>query len=109
MNLSQKAFDAVVENRISTCYNGLVVKGKEYVRNDDRLHNFRETARRENQTMLEALNGMMAKHVTGYHDLIQDVKSGKKVEQKVIDDRFTDLINYLLLSEAIIVEHNQNS
>lgn len=106
--ITQKQFEKTVNDRIKICQNGLIVKGKEYVRNDDRLHNFRETARREGKTMLEALQGMVAKHDTSYYDMIADVKAGKAIDQKKIDDLFTDRINYNLLAEAIIVEHNNS-
>lgn len=106
--LNEEQFQALITKRIYDIQNTLISKGQEYVRNGDRLWNFRETARREGSTMLEALNGMMAKHVTSFHDMITDVKNGKNIPQKFLDDKIVDLLNYHLLAEAIVVEHNQN-
>jgi hypothetical protein len=105
--MDQRQFDEIIDRRLKQCREVLVEKSAMYMRNNDKLHNFRSVASRRGITMLEALDGMLAKHVQSFHDIIEDVKAGKPISQHTIDEKFGDITNYHLLAEAIVVEHNE--
>lgn len=98
--------EKTIQERIEKITELLLVKGKEYVRGNDRLHNFRRTAESQRITMPEALHGFLMKHITSYFDMIDDIKSGKEISEKVIDEKIADIMVYFLLQEAVIKTHN---
>ena len=73
---------------------------------DERLSNFKTAARLNSQTVPEAVNGMMSKHVVSIADMVRDEFTRKEApfslemwEEKIIDN-----INYLMLLYAAIKE-----
>lgn len=107
--------EKVVRPRLNMCINLLgAVKDLEYTRNGDKFHNFKRTAQIRNISIVEAWDGMQNKHLTSFLDMISDVKAGKLPSQKLLDDKVTDMINYILLFEGIVMEikdqvHNPNA
>jgi len=80
----------------------LLVKGLEYVRNNDRFHNFNRVAELERITPTRALQGMLDKHIVSYLDIIDDIDEGKLPTIAHIEEKIGDLVVYLLLQEALI-------
>ena len=95
-------FTSCIENRIEKTKYLLLVKGKEYVRNNDRFHNFNRVAEMDRITPTRALHGMLAKHLSNYLDLIDDVDRGIMPSLAAIEERFGDIIVYMMLQEALI-------
>jgi hypothetical protein len=85
----------------------LGVKAKEYIRNGNRLHNFDEAGRTENQLPARALHGMVLKHYQGYRDMLSDMEQpfGVIPSHNQIRERFGDIINYFILQEVIFLRH----
>lgn len=102
--MDEKKFNEVLDSRLEKIKNVLAVKAKEYVRNEDRLHNFHVGARLEKKHPTEVLHGMMLKHYISYLDILKDVQEGKEVKKAIVDEKIGDLINYLILQECIITE-----
>lgn len=98
--MTDQQFNIIINNRISSINTILKRKGEEYSTNDDRLHNFKVAARINNSTPEKALWGMATKHLISIIDLI----NGKNHTQNIIDEKIGDMINYLILLEAILKE-----
>lgn len=105
--MSHDEFEKIVNNRLSTCKSIMTVKNKEYAAPTDKLHNFRKAARMKGRTMLEICDDYNGKHLTSFDDMIETVKRGEVVSVKALDEKITDIINYFLIAEAIIIEHNR--
>jgi len=85
------------------------VKNAEYSRNDDKLHNFKRAGALLGCTPHEALVGMWSKHLVSVLDMVSDYAAfGKIPDSKMLDEKFTDAINYLHLLEALFREENKN-
>lgn len=98
--MSEQEFDNLVEQRIEKIQQTLVVKGKEYRRNNNPLHNFEVAAKMGNTTREKALWGFALKHYVSLIDMMEDISKGKLPKEEVIDEKIGDLINYLILAEA---------
>ena len=95
----------IVQPRLELCKELLGgSKDKEYSRNGDKFHNFKRTAELRKISTISAWDGMQNKHLTSLLDIIDDAKKGILPTQKTLDDKITDMINYLLLLEGIITE-----
>lgn len=100
--------DLVIADRIERTKHLLLVKGKEYVRNDDRLHNFRRAAEMSRSNMPRQLHGMVQKHIVSYYDMLDDIDQGKKVSKETIEEKLGDIIVYMHLQEVAIKEETEN-
>lgn len=97
-------FNKVVERRVALIKEVLTSKGQEYVRGDDRLHNFKNSGRKKGVTPEKALTFFMLKHETSLDDIINDLDRGIIPTQKMIDEKIGDIINYYILLEAHFAE-----
>ena len=99
--METKIFDAILKNRIESIQIVLGSKAKEYAHGDDRLWNFKVAARANGTTQAKALWGMATKHLVSVMDLV----TGRLVSSpEMVDEKIGDLINYLILLEAILSE-----
>ena len=106
--MTNEDFNKLVSDQFKYCESLLCKKGKEYDSNtDDRFHSFKVAAKLQNETPLEALAGMMAKHTVSIYDLIRLNSSNLTIW----DEKITDHINYLLLLKGLIMDeyggHNE--
>lgn len=95
-------FDKVIQSRLERTKELLLVKGKEYVRGEDRFHNFNRAAEMNRQTPTRALHGMLTKHLVSMLDILDDIDAGKYPSKETIDEKFGDVVVYVLLQEALI-------
>lgn len=100
-------FKKLVRARLDDCQDVLTNKGEEYSRGGDRLHNFKTAARIENSTPAQALWGMYLKHLVSVKDMISDLVAGHPIPKHRLTEKIGDSINYHLLLEGIIEDHNQ--
>jgi hypothetical protein len=83
----------------------LVVKGGEYAADNDRLANFREGARRTGLTPAQVLLVYLDKHYAAICNNIRDRQAGRaRALSEPIEGRVHDMINYLILYKALLVE-----
>lgn len=81
-------------------------KAIEYAGENDRLHNFKKAAQIACVLPVIALDGMMLKHYTAYRDMLDDVRENDASYTLArLDERFGDMINYLLLQKALFMEY----
>ena len=99
--MKQDQFDLILKSRLESIKNVLGGKAQEYAINDDRLHNFKVAARIAGNTPREALWGMAMKHLVCVDDMI---KGHTTPTPYLINEKLGDMINYLVLLEAVLIE-----
>jgi hypothetical protein len=95
-------FDQILEDRIRKIRLSLLIKGKEYRRNNDPLHNFNRGSKLSGQSREKVLWGFALKHHVSFLDMLDDMDKGKFPKTEIVDEKIGDLINYLILCEASI-------
>ncbi len=100
--MSNEFMDAVIDRRVKYTIDTLSRKALEYVRNNDRLHNFNVGAELENTSREKVLHSFFLKHYISYLDMLQDIEEGKLPAKNYVDEKIGDMINYLILQEASI-------
>ena len=107
--ITEQEFDILVQQRVQKVQQTLVIKGKEYRRNNDPLHNFRVGAIVSNTTEEKVLWGFALKHYISFLDILNDIENGNLPKEETVDEKIGDLINYLILCEASIKEKINNN
>lgn len=103
MNNTQ--FDLIVENRLLLIKEILLKKRAEYApEGGDRLHNFKRAAAMLNKSPEQCLIGMWTKHVVSMLDICDRIDK-ETPSKEMIEEKIGDLINYLILLEAMLKEH----
>lgn len=100
--MSEGTFRGLLVDQIERCKTVLGAKSDEYGPTD-RLHNFRVAAALQNQTLEQALSGMMAKHTISVYDMCRE-SGEKEFPIELWQEKITDHINYLLLLNAAVRE-----
>lgn len=98
--MKRKEFEKVLEQRLANITATLLIKGREYSRNDNALHNFEIGARVMNVTRERVLWGFALKHYISIMDILDDLDNSIVPTEAAVDEKFGDLINYLILCEA---------
>ena len=104
--MDSETFFAIIANRLEACQATMAVKSDEYTTTKDRLHNFKTVGRARGIDPVEALDGMMMKHVASMWDLMDKMAENPDFvpELGVVSEKLGDVINYVLLFEALIEE-----
>lgn len=104
--MTREEFDNVVTQTTQNCLNTLTVKGKEYQRNNNPLHNFDRGVEVSGftSTREEIIWGMALKHFISVQDIKDDLANHILPTKELIDEKYGDLINYLLIEKASIVD-----
>lgn len=103
--MNPKEFDKLLNKRIKIIKLVLSSKNKEYATLEDKLHNFKRAGKMLQCTPESALIGMWAKHVISILDIVDKIEKEKEYPtRKILDEKITDSINYLILLEALIIE-----
>lgn len=98
--MNAEIFEQVFNEQMRRCSDILIVKAREYA-TDDRLHNFKKTAKLTGETPEQVLAGFMAKHTVSIYDM---VSSGENFSDDKWNEKITDHMNYLILLRALITE-----
>lgn len=97
-------FDQIVDEVIETIRTSLKEKAKEYMRNNDPLHNFNVGARKKNCIREYVIEGFALKHEISIEDMINDIDKGIIPTKQMVDEKFKDSINYRILTKASIID-----
>lgn len=97
-------FDKEVESVLQQVRDILVIKGKEYRRNDNPFHNFDVGARIKNISREKVLDGMLLKHEISISDMTNDLDEYKLPSRETLNEKFIDNIVYLILKKASILD-----
>jgi hypothetical protein len=106
--MTEQEFDALVEKRLDLTREVLIIKGREYRRNSDPLHNFNMASKLNNTTREKALWGFATKHLVSFLDMLDDIEKNKLPKKEYVEEKIGDLINYLILCEASIKDRMIN-
>lgn len=87
----------------------LLIKGKEYRRNNDPYHNFNEGAELMSVHPMTVLNFFRLKHVISIADLQKDFEQGKEVSEAQINEKYDDILLYTLIELAYAENENEAS
>jgi DNA-binding phage protein len=106
--MTNEEAEQLLQNRLEAIKQSLVIKAKEYVRNNDRMHNFNVAAQKTGKTREECLAGFRLKHEVSVDDIRNDINKGILPSQEIVKEKFGDIINYYILEEMSILHKIQN-
>ena len=101
-------FDKVVEDTLENIRQLLVVKGKEYRRNNNPFHNFDTGAAKEGKIREEVLHGFRLKHEISVSDMRHDLAEGKLPTKAKVEEKYDDIILYYLIEKASMLDRIDN-
>lgn len=104
--MTHKEFDKRLKQRLEQITKTLSSKSAEYSTLEDKMHNFKKTARMRDSHPCTCLQGFMDKHLTSYFDILKRIEAGQDVSQNVIEEKIGDIICYFLLQENLFFEQN---
>ena len=87
----------------------LLIKGKEYRRNNDPYHNFNEGAKLMSVRPMTVLNFFRLKHTISIADLQKDFEDKKHVSVDQINEKYDDILVYTLIELAYTENENEAS
>lgn len=102
-------FNDCIDNRLNDCKKLLLVKSLEYRRNDNPYHNFNVGAKFTGESSEKVLYGFLLKHLISLQDIVNDVNESKLPSKEIIAAKVSDIINYMLILEALIEERRNNN
>jgi hypothetical protein len=88
------------QTTIDSLRNLLLVKGREYRRNNDPYHNFNEGAKLMQARPMVVLNFFRLKHIISIEDLHKDLKENRQVSLLQVTEKFNDVLVYTLIELA---------
>ena len=107
--MTEGRFNELVEETLNEIRETLIVKGKEYRRNNNPFHNFDVGAQRSGLIREKVLDGFLLKHEISIADITNDLVDNKLPTKKVIDEKFGDNLIYLLIKKASIIDKIENN
>ncbi len=105
---TEDSFEQIVDETLQQIRETLIVKGKEYRRNNNPYHNFEVGARKKNISREKALDGMLLKHEVSIEDMTNDLDAGKLPSVGAVNEKFNDNIIYLILKKAMFIDRIQH-
>jgi hypothetical protein len=104
--MTREDFSRRVEKRIDLVRQTLLNKHKEYAKDDNVFRNFDEAAGglSLHSTSAEVLWSYMTKHLVSIKDIVSD---NVPVTNEVVSEKIGDVINYLILLEAMLNERGE--
>ena len=98
-------FNIFAKQRFRDCMKILQGKNKDYMRNDNKFHNFVQAADMMGCSSIQALAGMKIKHTVSIMDMIKDYEQkGILPSIETLSEKIGDEINYLVILEAMFRE-----
>lgn len=108
--MKNEDFNLIIKERINKVQDLLIKKSEEYVRGNDRFHNFTVGANLTGETKEKVLWGFLIKHIVSVQDIINDINNTKKIPRKeIVSEKIGDCLTYLLILEALIEERRNNN
>lgn len=103
-------FNCILDYRINQMRETLQKKADEYSSDEDRLHNFKLAALINDQVPIQSAWGMATKHLVSIIDMLKEFeqKPHYMPPRELVNEKFGDMINYLVLIEALIEERRRS-
>lgn len=106
---SHREWEAILTESIVKIDSLATIKGAEYAHGDDRLDNFRRASRELNIPMEVVWRVYAGKHWDSITTFIRDLSSQtSRVRSEPISGRVDDLLVYLLLFKAMLMERGES-
>ena len=102
--MTENRFEQIVDETLNQIKETLIVKGKEYRRNNNPFHNFDEGSKRSGLIREKVLDGMLLKHEISIADITNDLEKGILPKISTLDEKFGDNVIYLILKMASIID-----
>ena len=97
-------FDKVISETLVDLKELLIVKGKEYRRNNNVYHNFEQGSRIKGTTPERVLDGFLLKHEISIADITNDLDMGVLPTKEKVEEKFNDNLIYFLIKKAMILK-----
>ena len=107
--MTEKRFEEIVDITLNQLKETLIIKGKEYRRNNDPFHNFNQGARKTGLTRENVLDGFLLKHEISIEDMTNDLDEGILPSLDKVEEKFNDNLIYLLIKKASIIDKIEQS
>ena len=102
--MTEERFDQVVDIFLADIRETLIVKGKEYRRNNNPFHNFDVGSQKSGLIREKVLDGFLLKHEISIADITNDLVDGKLPTIATLDEKFGDNVIYLILKMTSIID-----
>ena len=102
--MKTKEFDKLFDHFVQMQRDKISEKKSEYVRNDDRLWNFKRSGASQDCSPERALQGMADKHHISILDIIQDIEEDRLPTLDIVNEKLVDYGNYIILLYVLINE-----
>lgn len=106
---SESEFEKIVSQTLRQIEETLIVKGKEYRRNNNPFHNFEVGARKKNISREKALDGMLLKHEVSIEDMTNDLDLDILPTESAVNEKFGDALIYLIIKKAMLIDRIKNA
>lgn len=106
--MTDEEFDKIVDTTLNTIRETLIVKGKEYRRNNDVFHNFEVGSRKSGLSREKVLDGFLLKHEISIADITNDLDKHILPKIETVNEKFGDNLIYLILKKAMFIDRINN-
>lgn len=105
MSEREKIFESVITKTLQEIQDLLLIKGKEYRRDNNPYHNFERGAEMTKFTREEILQGFLRKHLISVEDMRNDSCVGLHQSPEKINEKYNDILVYFMLEKAMMLEN----
>ena len=105
MTQKEKNFEYIISETLIQIKELLLIKGKEYRRDNNPYHNFEIGAIIEQKTREEVLQGFLLKHLISVKDMRNDLKQGIFPTENKVNEKYNDILIYFMIEKAMMIEN----
>lgn len=107
--MTRDIFNQIVDEILDEIRETLVIKGKEYSREENPFHNFEKGSARSGLIREKVLDGFLLKHEISISDMTNDLEEGKLPSLGAVREKFNDNIIYLILKQVMFIDRIHKS